>query len=208
MGHSLGGLTATLAAFHPRLRDPRIAAAVSIAGPMAMFEPRFFRTAPVPFLMIAGSADVVVNYRRNAFVTLDRVPDGTLVSIVGASHAGFDQATTWLPRLWDNPDVPVCWILTRTLHLDAAVATVRDLTRAGEGVDLDHGVREPCSERPPRAVMDPARQQMITMLAVTAFLESRFAPDPAARASARRYLTTTLPREIVEVSVATTPPLR
>lgn len=36
MGLSLGGMTATLAAFHPRLRDPRIGAAVSIAGPMTL----------------------------------------------------------------------------------------------------------------------------------------------------------------------------
>jgi hypothetical protein len=49
IGLSLGGLTTTLAAFHPWLRDPRIAAAVSIAGPAAMFSPAFFATADVPF---------------------------------------------------------------------------------------------------------------------------------------------------------------
>jgi predicted dienelactone hydrolase len=49
VGLSLGGLTTTLATFHPRLRDPRIAAAVSIAGPAAMFSPAFFATADVPF---------------------------------------------------------------------------------------------------------------------------------------------------------------
>jgi dienelactone hydrolase len=63
MGHSLGGLTATLTAFHPRLRDRRVAAAISIAGPMEMFEPTFFATAPVPFMMIAGSDDVIVGGR-------------------------------------------------------------------------------------------------------------------------------------------------
>ena len=36
MGLSLGGLTTTLVAFHPTLGDPRIRAAVSIAGPSAM----------------------------------------------------------------------------------------------------------------------------------------------------------------------------
>ena len=203
MGHSLGGLTATLTAFHPRLRDSRIAAAISIAGPMAMLQPSFFRTAPVPFLMIAGSADVIVDYRRNAFVALDRVSDGPLVSIAGASHAGFDQTTAWLPRLWNNPDVPACWLLTRTLHLDAALATVRALVRADEGVDLDDGVRPPCLQPPPRLVMDPPRQQMITTLAVTAFLESRFARDPDSRMRAHRYLVTTMARELPEVSVAT-----
>jgi len=40
-------------------RGPRIAAVISIAGSMAMFTPTFFRTADVPLLMIAGTADVV-----------------------------------------------------------------------------------------------------------------------------------------------------
>jgi predicted dienelactone hydrolase len=202
MGHSLGGLTATLTAFHPRLRDPRIAAAISIAGPMAMFQPRFFRNAAVPFLMIAGGADVVVDYRRNAFVTLDSVPGGTLVLIGGASHVGFDHAAARLPRRLHNPDVFACWILARTVHLDVAVATVRALTNDDDGIDLAR-VREPCLEKPPSLVMRPAQQQMITTLAVTAFLESRFAADQGARTRARLYLTTTLPRELDDVTVAT-----
>jgi predicted dienelactone hydrolase len=205
MGHSLGGLTATLAAFHPRLRDPRIAAAISIAGPMAMLEPRSFSTAAVPFLMIAGSADVVVDWRRNALVTLDRVPGGTLVLITGASHAGFDHGAAKLPRVVRNPDVFACWILARTLHLDAAVASVRGLLREDEGVDLDE-VRPPCLEPPPRTAMPPARQQMITTLAVAAFLESTFAATPDEQARARTYLTTTLPRDLADVRVATAPP--
>ena len=204
MGHSLGGLTATLTAFHPRLRDPRIAAAISIAGPMEMFEPSFFRTARVPFLMIAGSDDVIVDYRRNAFVTLDRVPGGTLLLIAGASHTGFDDAMTGLPRLLDNPDTIGCWALQRTLHLDTAQAKLRQVSRDGDGVTMSQPIPAPCAEEPPPVAMDPVRQQMITTLAVTAFLQSRFAPDPTARAHALHYLTETLPRDFNEVSVATT----
>jgi predicted dienelactone hydrolase len=204
MGHSLGGLTATLAAFHPRLRDPRIAAAISIAGPLAMFQPAFFRTADVPFLMIAGTGDVVIDYRRNAYVTLERVPRSTLVLIGGGSHAGFDNTTRWLPRFVDNPDVFSCWILRRTVHLDAAIAKMRTLTRPDEGIDLEHGVRVPCTEKPPHTAMAPARQQLITVLAATAFLESRFAPDAAERRQAREYLTTTLGHELPDVAVSTT----
>jgi predicted dienelactone hydrolase len=203
MGHSLGGLTATLAAFHPRLRDARIAAAISIAGPMEMFQPRFFATADVPFLMIAGSGDVIVDYRKNAFVTLDRVPGGTLVVIAGASHSGFDDAMTGLPRLMDNPDKLGCWVLDRTLHLDTALAKLREHAQDGDGIDLEGGVGSPCLEEPPRVAMDPARQQMITTLAATAFLESRFAPDTSERTRARHYLTEVLPRDFEEVSVST-----
>jgi len=202
MGHSLGGLTATLAAFHPRLRDPRIAAAISIAGPMAMFEPRFFRPAPVPFLMIGGSADVVVDYRRNALGTFARVPGATVALIAGASHTGFDDAAAGLRRFVPNPDVFSCWVLRRVLRLDAAVARVRALATMDEGIDLEGGIRPPCLESPPRDAMDPAWQQVLTTLAVTAFLESRFAPEPEARARARRYLTVTLPAELPQISVA------
>jgi dienelactone hydrolase len=202
MGHSLGGLTATLAAFHPRLRDPRIAAAISIAGPMAMFEPRFFRTARVPFLMIGGSADVVVDYRRNALGTFARVPGATVALIAGASHAGFDAAVAGLRRFVANPDVFSCWVLRRVLRLDEAVARVRALATTDEGIDFDDGIRPPCLEPPPCTAMDPAWQQVLTTLAVTAFLESRFAPEPAARQRARRYLTVTLPAELPQISVA------
>jgi predicted dienelactone hydrolase len=201
MGHSLGGVTATLAAFHPRLGDPRIAAAISIAGPMEMFEPSFFGTAEVPFLMIAGTGDVIVDYRRNAFVTLDLVPGGTLVLIAGASHTGFDDAMAGLPRLLDNPDVVGCWVLHRTLRLDAALTKLREFAQDGDGVILAHGITTPCVVEPPPTAMDPVRQHMITTLAVTAFLESRFAPDPTERIEALRYLTENLSRDFSEVSV-------
>lgn len=203
MGHSLGGLTATLAAYHPRLRDPRIAAAISIAGPMAMFEPRFFAGTPVPFLMIGGSADVVVEYRRNALGTLARVPDATVVLIAGASHSGFDHAVAGFRRFVPNPDVFACWALRRLLRLDEAVARVRALTPESESDGIDFtNVRPPCLEPPPRAAMDPAWQQALTTLAVTAFIESRFAAEAGARERARRYLTVGLPAELPEVSVA------
>ena len=60
-------------------------------------------------------------------------------------------------------------------------------------------------ESSPRVMMGPARQQMITTLAVAAFLESIFGEDPEARTRARHYLTTTLPHEVDEVRVAAAP---
>lgn len=203
MGHSLGGLTATLAAFHPRLRDPRIGAAVSIAGPMALLGPGLFGDVTVPFLMVAGSADVVVDYERNAVPTLTRVPGATLATIVGGSHAGFHDATARMP-FPANPDLVSCWVLRRTLHLDAAITATRPLLRGDEDLRLAD-VRTPCAEPPPLHAMSPARQQMLTTLVVTAFLESRFAATAAARTAAERYLTRTLPRELPEVQVAACP---
>ena len=134
---------------------------------------------------------------------LDRVERA--VPIAGASHVGFDDHATGLRGVLANPDVITCWVLRRVLHLDAAVERVRALTRPEEGVDLAE-IRPPCLDAPPPVAMDPARQHMLTTLAVAAFLESRFADDPAARASADRYLTVTMPRELDEVSVATAAP--
>jgi len=206
MGHSLGGLTATLAAFHPRLRDPRIAAAISIAGPMEPLKRELFRTADVPFLMIAGSGDVIVDYRRNAFVVLDRVPGGMLVLLAGASHGGFDDKMTGLPRLLDNPDTLACWLLDRTLHLESALAKLRADSRDEDGIDLEHGVPAPCAEEPISVAMDPARQQVITTLAVTAFLEAQLAPAAEVRERALHYLVDGLPRDFEEVAVSSTDP--
>ena len=49
-GTSLGGLTSILVTFHRQMRDPRIAAAISIAGPTSMFTTDFFNGSTVPFL--------------------------------------------------------------------------------------------------------------------------------------------------------------
>ena len=103
MGLSLGGMTATLAAFHPRLRDARIRAAVSIAGPMTIFGTGFLAITPIPFLMLAGDEDVVIDYATNAPLVLERVPDGRLVTIHGGNHVGFDDSSTGVLRALPIP---------------------------------------------------------------------------------------------------------
>ena len=152
-------------------------------------------------LMIAGSDDVIVDWRTNAFVVLDRVPGGTLVLLAGASHTGFDDAASGLPRALDNPDGLGCWVLERTLHLDTALEKLRAQAEDGDGVDFELGLVRPCTETPPDVAMDPARQQVITTLAVRAFLEEKLDPDPTVRAAADRYLTDDLPRDFAEASV-------
>lgn len=202
-GYSLGGLTATLAAYDSRLRDARIGAVISIAGPLAIFAPRFFASAPVPLLVIAGSFDVIVDYRRHALATFGRVPDETVVLLAGASHTGFDDAMTGLPRLLDNPDTIACWVLARTVDLDAARAKLAGMERAGDAIDPAYRLEPPCRNAPPPVAMDPARQHVLATLAVTAFLDGLFAPDAATRMQARIYLTESLPRENPEASVLT-----
>ena len=99
-GLSLGGITSTLVAFHPEWRDPRIAAAISIAGPGDILGPGFFDHAAVPFLMIAGTSDAIIDYELNALPIPDRVLRPRL-------HPGLADAHSGPPRL--RPDTR--WLL-------------------------------------------------------------------------------------------------
>jgi dienelactone hydrolase len=201
LGLSLGGLTTTLVSFHPRLRDPRIAAAVSIAGPAALFSPAFFATADVPFLMIAGTKDAMVDYGLNAAPTVAKIRRGGVLSIAGASHAGFAAFADMFPlRLLGNPDRIGCAALMRNLDgaADPARNPFANLGRAEDGVVIDPSTPLPCRGGAPADALAAGRQLMITRLAALAFFESQFARDPAERASQQAFLAETLPRDFPE----------
>jgi predicted dienelactone hydrolase len=204
MGLSLGGLTAELAAFHPRLRDPRIRAAVSLAGPMTIFGPEFFAAVRVPFLMIAGDADVVIDYATNAPLVSERVPGGQLVTIAGGSHAGFDDVATGALRIFGNPDFTACWWLSLTLDLSNSREALAALGGTGDLVPAS--LPRPCADAPPWSAIDPARQQLITKLAVGAFFDSQLAPDPDVRRVAAAYLHYDLAHDFPEVRYEAAPP--
>jgi predicted dienelactone hydrolase len=200
IGLSLGGLTTTLVTFHPRLRDPRIAAAVSIAGPAEMFSPAFFASADVPFLMIAGTLDAMIPYASNAVPTPGKVRRGGLVTIEGASHAGFAAFADQFPlRLLANPDRLGCFALTRNLSRTQE-NPFDGLGGEADGILLDPNGPLPCHDGAPAEALAAGRQLMITRLAALAFFESRFAKDPAARAAHEAFLRETLARDFPEAS--------
>jgi dienelactone hydrolase len=202
MGLSLGGMTATLAAFHPRLRDGRIRAAVSIAGPMTIFGRGFFAGSPMPFLMLAGAEDVVVDYATNAPLVLERVPDGRLVTIEGGNHVGFDDTSTGILRALPNPDTEACWLLFWTLDLSRSRDTLAELGGADVDLVMPSKTPRPCSGAAALTAMNPVRQHLIARLAVGAFFDSVFAPDEATRAAAQDYLRKELGRDFPEVRYA------
>ena len=210
-GLSLGGFTTTAAAFHPTRRDPRIAAAVSIAGPSAMFAPSFFANAQIPFLMIAGDADAIVDYAANAAPIPEKLAHGgALLTLAGGSHAGFAPVSDGVMRIFGNPDRIGCWALTR--RLDAADDENPFAELGGEAQGLLALPRpRPCANgAAPRAIA-AGRQQMITTLALRAFFESVWASEADARASAARFLAETLPENFSEASyqeIAPLPPAR
>ncbi len=200
LGLSLGGLTTTLVSFHPRLRDPRIRAALSIAGPSALFDAHFFASADLPFLMIAGTADVIVDYAANGQPLPGKIRRGGLLSVSGASHAGFAAFADMFPlRLLDSPDALGCWALEGRIAPPGTGA--HPFARLGgpeDGVVLDGNASPPCAHGAPEEALPAGRQLMITRLAALAFFESHFARDPAERASQESFLTETLPRDFPE----------
>jgi predicted dienelactone hydrolase len=200
-GISLGGLTTTLVAFHPDFRDPRLDAAVSIAGPMAMFMPRFFAGAGLPFLMIAGDADVLVPYEENAADVPEKVPGGELLTLHRGSHTAFSGRTAML-RSFGNPDAIGCYFVLRNMHSSDAADWATLIGPPEIGIDYDSELRL-CEVDPLPENMNVLRQQMITRVAVTAFFEKTLAGDPALREAARVFLAEQLPAELAEVHYAT-----
>ena len=199
LGLSLGGLTTTLVSFHPRLRDPRIRAALSIAGPAAFFDERFFATAELPFLMVAGTADAMVDFPSNAATIPLKVAKGALLAIEGASHAGFAALADGFPlRLLDNPDSIGCWALVGNLESRGVENPFQKLGGPEDGVVLEANGQLPCRNGAPEEVLAAGRQLMITRLAALAFFESVFARDPAERDAQRSFLVETLPHEFAE----------
>jgi dienelactone hydrolase len=198
-GLSLGGLTTELVSFHPRLRDRRIRAALSIAGPSAMFDQRFFASAQLPFLMVAGTKDAIVDFDRNAEPIPRLVRDGGLLAIEGASHAGFAGFADMFPmRLLGNPDSLGCRALMGNIEANAAKSPFAGLGGPEDGVVIDPDAPLPCAHGAPAEALAAGRQLMITRLAALAFFQSRFAPDPAERASEESFLRETLAHDFPE----------
>lgn len=201
LGLSLGGLTTTLAAYHPRLRDPRIRAALSIAGPAAFFDERFFASADVPFLMIAGTSDAIVEFQTNAAPLPEKIARGGLLAIEGASHAGFAAFADMFPlRLLANPDALGCRALLGSLEARGAENPFAKLGGPADGILFEPGAQLPCTNGAPDHALAAGRQLMITRLAALAFFESFFARDGAERASQESFLRETLSKDFPEAS--------
>ena len=193
-GISLGGLTSTLVAFHAEMHDPRIGAALSIAGPTSTFTPTFFTFVDVPFLMLAGDIDALVPYQSNAAPVPDVVPGGELVTITAASHTGFADPAGSL-RWMSNPDAIGCYMVKDNVDQDVAEPWFELIGTPEQGINYS-AENELCLMDPLPKAMNALRQHMITKVVVGSFFQSHFAADEAERAAAQRYLSETLSREL------------
>lgn len=196
-GISLGGMTTTLVTYHAVMRDPRIAAALSIAGPTAQFTPRFFATTDAPFLMLAGDVDALVPYPTNAAAVPEKVPDGELVTVRNGSHTAFAGPASSL-RWMSNPDALGCAVVLRNIDSAETVDWGKILGGPEQGVALDVP-NDLCVMDPLPQALNVLRQQMITQVVVTAFFEAQLSADESTRVAAQRFLATTLAEELPEV---------
>lgn len=198
-GLSLGGMTTTLLAYHPRLGDPRVDAAVSIAGPSFMFGEGFFRHRTLPFMMVATPSDAMVDYAANAAPIVDKIDNAVLVTVENASHTGFARAAAFL-RWMNNPDSIGCSQIQDHVDMADSEPWYDQIGSVDEGI-LSVDPSPLCEMEPLPETMNPIRQHWLTTLAVAAFFQAQFAENEPDRARYAHYLAEVLPREIPEVSV-------
>lgn len=202
MGYSLGGITTSLATYHPRLRDRRVAAAVSIAGPTAGLTSKFYEAVDVPFMMIAGSADALIDFEYNAAVIPARVRNSVLIEIEAGTHLGFASiAEPWL-RLMNHPDGIGCTAVLSNAENDAN-AYLQLLGDESDGIVLDDDIPLVCENMPATKALHPGRQQMATSIAVLSFFESVFSESAIRQEAALAVLSDALASELSEVKFST-----
>ena len=201
MGVSLGGFTSTLLAYHPTLGDPRVDAAISIAGPSSLLTERYFTSRSLPFMMIGGTYDVLVPYETNALPIQTKVPSAWLISIEGGSHTAFAGPTAAF-RFLDNVDVIGCWAVLRNTEGDLDDPWYDLLGDESIGINQqDQPVL--CEEPVPEHAMNVIQQQWITQVAVGAFFDMTLSNDAQKQAAAREFLVEIFADEIAEVQVST-----
>lgn len=203
VGLSLGGLTTTLLAFHPEFMDPRIQAAVSIAGPVALLGKEFFSSSSTPFMMIATDIDAMVDYQQNAAQFRTWLPDATLVTLHGGSHTGFAGIAAQLFRWIDNPDSIGCRVMRG--KLDDAVAMQDNFMSKLRGQESETPATPyllPCRNPELPTALRPQHQQTLTKQAVFCFLQSQFHPEADVRHDYTGILEQSLALENPEVEVS------
>lgn len=185
-GTSLGALTTFLVTHHPDLRDPRIGAAITYAGPAFMFTELFWNHAEVPILLVHGDIDVIIEYEANAVRAFERAaPMAGLVTILGGTHTGF-AAMAALLGFAANPDEVGCATIAGALPEDQPNMLLAFVDEEKGIVAEESPPICPEGELPPS--MAVSRQHQLTIAASRAFLELNLSTDSTARASACRYL--------------------
>jgi predicted dienelactone hydrolase len=209
LGLSLGGLTTELVAFHPKMKDPRIVAAISMAGPSEFLTPEFFEGNSIPLMYIGGTADAIVPYPQNAKPIPLKYRNGFLVTLQSGSHVGFIDMAPAVFRWFNNPDQLGCAGLMHGLKAAQSASKSTEplpklselLSAQGSGIDAA-AATTPCQATEFERAMRPVRQHSLVVLAIYSFLESQFSPSDATRKEMHDYLFNRLSAENNDVTVS------
>lgn len=172
-GLSLGGATTLLTSYHRTLRDPRIRAAVDIAGPGCFFSDKFYDTAGVPLMIIQGDLDAIVPYAENGLYNfgIANAPK-YLATVENGSHTGFTEYAALLLDQTPNPDEPGCLALGNqgSSAGEEGGGFFGDLGGEENGI-IDGNCPSACRGPFPRTVRGP-RQRDLAILAAYPFFEA------------------------------------
>jgi predicted dienelactone hydrolase len=193
-GLSLGGLTALLTAFHPRLRDPRVKAAMTLAAPACFLLPAFYQNATLPLLLVQGDADLLVPIEQNGMRAFQNAQNPKeLVTLARGSHTGF----TGLATLFDstmNYDRIGCRAIAG--HVD--VSSFTELGSDAEGISSDMSMCPmPCLQPPQDPSLLADRQQELTTVLATAFFDGAL----DSKSSEQQFLRGTVATQNAELTV-------
>jgi dienelactone hydrolase len=209
LGVSLGGLTTWLVSFHPKLHDPRIKAAVPIAGLSSFFAQGFYHTRELPVLILHGDIDAFIDYELNARRSFTRAaPNARLITIAKGTHAAFgaqlDADTTaalnalLAPAGADpsNPDGLGCGAVGATLQ-DTGPEFLASFGGKDDFIELDpnSATVKPCQGTEyTKPALDAFEQEGIAVSSAVAFFEAYFAKSPETRQDGCRYLLHEVPK--------------
>ena len=205
LGLSLGGLTSTLVGYHPRWRDPRVKAVLSIAGLGFMLQDAFYQHGDAPYMMIGGTMDTVVPYQDNAAPVIDRVPGSVLVTVDGGSHVGFSHFSEPFGRFMHNPDSLSCSAIRANIDVESEENPLAVLGELNEGILFTDSAPAICAVDPLPESMNPGRQHMITAVATLAFFEQHMAQDENRRSNAQALIERHLAQDFAEATVTIAP---
>jgi len=208
VGLSVGASTTLITTFHPTLYDKRVKAAVALASPGAYYGKKFFDESPakVPLFAIHGTLDAILPFDPNA-TTLNANARGPFwaVTIAKGTHTAFTNYGAGL----DQPETLGCSRISDTNAMQPNRDPVKNYEMLG-GTKV--GFILPAVPIPEKAVTcttDPlptsitgARQQELTTLLITAFLDMQLNADAEERNLACQYLEEGAAKENKEIELS------
>jgi predicted dienelactone hydrolase len=174
LGHSLGGLTVLLDAYHPTLSDdsPTRTRAVAALAPWACsLQDTFFGDSTIPALWMGGDADLITPYASNQQSVFARASTPRILATLDeGTHVNFSTSLLEIPE-GKSPDDEYCdetfIFLPRPLQTPGMPES---LGGKPNGID-DNSCGKICPKAPD-GFMDEDRQHQLVRAAVLAFFES------------------------------------